>query len=531
MSQCLLSLILVLPLVMVCTSSALPADLHGQVQRIPGTPVTIEQSDHAPDRDQCSLAKTIGVPGYYIDFFEGRNAVVTYFDPVAEGCSPAYPLDIGSFTFTLHDPGGYHWPASVAVVQFDLAVTGDPRDGPGLLKYYYSFHADSETFRFPDTATVELTQPWCVNEPFFIGLMYMTGDSGSTPSVVFEECPEPEPDTGEVWLYLNCGHWHDVAELFAWDCVSYPLFWIEAETESANCEDICEWYPGNPYSMQYPQMPDDEGWDVMSAGITLVADDWLCTRSGWLREIQFWGSWIGGVEQPPDEFCAVIYANVPEDQSPSGYATPGEILWAFWLYPGDYTILPVFTDSEEGWYDPVYDTFIEHDHDLYFRYTACLDSTDWFWQEEGTIYWLGINAVTGNTDWGVRSSVSHWNANAVWFENQEEQWYELYAPPDFTQPLSMSFVVNDGTTGEYVVELGDSDASGSIDIDDAVWLIAYVFSGGPTPMPYPTASGDANCDCAVDIDDIVYLIAYILAAGPPPCSGEEWISICGPPFR
>jgi hypothetical protein len=51
---------------------------------------------------------------------------------------------------------------------------------------------------------------------------------------------------------------------------------------------------------------------------------------------------------------------------------------------------------------------------------------------------------------------------------------------------------------------GDPDSSGDTDIDDAVCLINYIFSGGPPPDPYE--SGDADCSGDVDIDDVVYLI-------------------------
>jgi hypothetical protein len=63
---------------------------------------------------------------------------------------------------------------------------------------------------------------------------------------------------------------------------------------------------------------------------------------------------------------------------------------------------------------------------------------------------------------------------------------------------------------------GDADASGGIDISDAVYLISYIFAGGPAPVPL--LAGDANCDSSVDISDAVYLIAYIFAGGPAPCS-------------
>ena len=61
---------------------------------------------------------------------------------------------------------------------------------------------------------------------------------------------------------------------------------------------------------------------------------------------------------------------------------------------------------------------------------------------------------------------------------------------------------------------GDADGSGEIDIDDVVFLIAYIFSGGPAPTPY--VSGDADSSGDIDIDDVVYLINYIFGGGPPP---------------
>jgi hypothetical protein len=62
---------------------------------------------------------------------------------------------------------------------------------------------------------------------------------------------------------------------------------------------------------------------------------------------------------------------------------------------------------------------------------------------------------------------------------------------------------------------GDCDGSGGIDIDDVVFLINYIFSGGPAPDP--VEMGDVNCEAGIDIDDAVYLIAYIFASGPEPC--------------
>ena len=68
---------------------------------------------------------------------------------------------------------------------------------------------------------------------------------------------------------------------------------------------------------------------------------------------------------------------------------------------------------------------------------------------------------------------------------------------------------------------GDANNSDDVDIDDVVYLIAYIFSGGPPPDPYE--SGDADCSGDVDIDDVVWLIAYIFSGGNAPCDldGDE----------
>ena len=62
---------------------------------------------------------------------------------------------------------------------------------------------------------------------------------------------------------------------------------------------------------------------------------------------------------------------------------------------------------------------------------------------------------------------------------------------------------------------GDANGDGTANITDAVFLITYIFGGGPAPDPYEL--GDTNCDATVNISDAVYLIQYIFAGGPAPC--------------
>ncbi len=63
-------------------------------------------------------------------------------------------------------------------------------------------------------------------------------------------------------------------------------------------------------------------------------------------------------------------------------------------------------------------------------------------------------------------------------------------------------------------ECGDQDASGRVDISDALYLLNYVFSNGPEP----TGAGDVNCDEITDVSDAVFLIEYLYANGSVPCA-------------
>jgi C1A family cysteine protease len=63
---------------------------------------------------------------------------------------------------------------------------------------------------------------------------------------------------------------------------------------------------------------------------------------------------------------------------------------------------------------------------------------------------------------------------------------------------------------------GDCTADGITDIGDVVYLINYLFAGGPAPVPL--IAGDVTCEGVLDIADVVYLINYLFVNGPEPCS-------------
>lgn len=64
---------------------------------------------------------------------------------------------------------------------------------------------------------------------------------------------------------------------------------------------------------------------------------------------------------------------------------------------------------------------------------------------------------------------------------------------------------------------GDADFRGIVNISDCVYLITYIFGGGPPPYPIKLI-GDADCNDVISISDVVYIISYIFGGGPPPCN-------------
>ncbi len=65
------------------------------------------------------------------------------------------------------------------------------------------------------------------------------------------------------------------------------------------------------------------------------------------------------------------------------------------------------------------------------------------------------------------------------------------------------------------VSHGDVNNDSQIGTADVTYLIAYLFQGGPPPVPV-LEMGDANGDGNVSLSDVVYLISYLYQGGEPP---------------
>jgi hypothetical protein len=91
--------------------------------------------------------------------------------------------------------------------------------------------------------------------------------------------------------------------------------------------------------------------------------------------------------------------------------------------------------------------------------------------------------------------------------------------------LDLAFVIT-GHEGVPIVICGDVNNNGVVNLGDVVYLIAYLYKGGPAPVP-SLCVGDVNNDNAVALGDLVYMITYLYKGGPAPdpnCCNPPWVS-------
>jgi hypothetical protein len=74
-----------------------------------------------------------------------------------------------------------------------------------------------------------------------------------------------------------------------------------------------------------------------------------------------------------------------------------------------------------------------------------------------------------------------------------------------------------GEDVELIIENGDINRSGEVNVSDIVYLVTYLFGHGPPP--YEPDLADVNSSCTVNISDITYLVTYLFGIPPGPVPG------------
>lgn len=91
-------------------------------------------------------------------------------------------------------------------------------------------------------------------------------------------------------------------------------------------------------------------------------------------------------------------------------------------------------------------------------------------------------------------------------------------PPLYCHAFGSIWIGGDGR-GAYFDKTGyilpgDANGDGLVNLSDAIYILNYLFKGGPAPDPME--AGDANGSGNVDLSDAIYILNYLFKGGDPP---------------
>ena len=221
---------------------------------------------------------------------------------------------------------------------------------------------------------------------------------------------------------------------------------------------LADWNPGEPN--KWVQLPDPFGWDVSFSNNIILADDWQCSETGYVKDIHAWAS-SKGDNFPPMNTSVIhisIYSDIPATESNTGHSMPGTLLWDRTFTSGQYYSGPDET-GDQGWFDPITGDAILHDHKTYG--IVNIENIDApFLQQEGTIYWLAaqVSTLTPYED-GWKTSENHWNDDAVYL-SPTGGWQELRYPSNDPlgrsgNSIDLAFVITPEPATIALLGLGD----------------------------------------------------------------------------
>ena len=269
---------------------------------------------------------------------------------------------------------------------------------------------------------------------------------------------------------------------------------------------------GEESSTKWEQLPDLSltGMDVDATfkpaapdNMLLLADDFLCSETGYITDIHIWGSWINDYIPFSEDPAAVqikfsIHSDIPDPDGPGPeYSMPGDMLWMSIWIPGPDDVEMVY-EGPEDWYNPALPMWINDNHIKCYKYNYILDPLDYFLQEgtidEPIVYWLDVQALPMDDNaecrFGWKTSLDHWNDDAVWVVAEEPYtgiWNELIYPDGHefeTESIDLAFQIT--TEGEPTEEYDFGDAP------EGQTAIAYPSTGVTGAFPTCITVGTAS---------------------------------------
>jgi aminopeptidase N len=257
----------------------------------------------------------------------------------------------------------------------------------------------------------------------------------------------------------------------------------------------------------------------------------------------FFQEWIYGTYYPKYRFSSI------NESAGSGYYNVYLHIDQTQTTPPTYFAMPIDVTINAGGYDTTFVVFNDPRHkDFQFRVYGSpsnlrLDKDEWILRTT-TFTTYTLNIVTTDLPSGTQF-ISYQDTLVAKGGTPPYKWMVQSGnlpdgllldsltgvisgtPPladsfDFTVKVTDSSAPQNSDDQQLYIKIepgsstrGDVNRDGEIDAGDVLYLVNYLFTGGPEPIPMQ--SGDVNCDGIVDIIDVIYLINYLFIAGPSPC--------------
>jgi len=205
---------------------------------------------------------------------------------------------------------------------------------------------------------------------------------------------------------------------------------------------------GDP-TVKWEQLPDitQNGTDVDATSNVdiprMLANDFLCTTPGPITDVHLFGSWLQDQVGVISMIHLSIHADIPANESPTGYSIPGAVLWQMNFTQGQFT-QKLYHESAAGefWWDPYTGQFLPNSDHMIWEYDINITDTAAFVQQGTTtkpiIYWLDAYVTTQTGLFGWKTAATPWGDTAVYKTvPPNEQWKQLITPVG--KPVDLAF--------------------------------------------------------------------------------------------
>jgi hypothetical protein len=174
----------------------------------------------------CTLTNVTATDSWtFMAGFVSGEGLYTFFNPEDDCGTPAYPYELAAFQFML---GGSTGQVSVDIVAYDVAVSADSCDGPGVELFRTTIPVEGADDR-PQQYDF-LPGALCVDGPFFMGLEL---NHSSLPGPARQAGSAPQAKRCENYIWSG-GSYIDASDF---GLLYYPAFWIYGQTE--HCQVTC----------------------------------------------------------------------------------------------------------------------------------------------------------------------------------------------------------------------------------------------------------------------------------------------------